>query len=51
MPPLSIRSFSLAFLGKESHLLPMLEFRIILEARNPARRCSRRYRDDFVIRI
>ena len=42
--PLSIRSFTLALLGKESHLLARLEFRIILEARNPARRCSRQYR-------
>lgn len=29
---------------QESHVLAMLDFRIILEARNPARRCFRQYR-------
>jgi len=42
--PAAYGAFSLAFLGEESHLLAMLDFRIILEARNPARRCLRQYR-------
>ena len=38
----SMDSFSRSFLGEASHLLAMLDFRVILEARNPAGR-SRSY--------
>ncbi len=37
-------SFPLAFLGEASHLLAVLDFRITLEARNPARGCLQHYR-------
>jgi hypothetical protein len=36
--------FSLAFVREARHLLNMLDFRITLEARNPARGCLRHYR-------
>ena len=36
--------FLLAFVGEARHLLNMLDFRITLEARNPARGCLRHYR-------
>ena len=37
-------AFSLAFLGEASHLLIVLDFRITMEARNPAGGCLRHYR-------
>jgi len=40
----SRRRFPLAFVGEARHLVAVLDFRITLEARNPARGCLRHYR-------